>query len=264
MRRISRAHFTVSEFIHTDVREAARAPGLPAVHPVRNGSARVRARAVPRSGRHLRLHRRQRRVLLASARGTGAASPHCWGTAANIYRIGDTYLDTPETIRRFAALAREVIPTVWTRPLGDRRAADRRSSAHRSRLRRLGAARGAGRDATTSSSPAIRCDAARGRRLGRFGRPGGVGMSIERSTEEAETRATSGSATRRHAATRARAALPAIGLEAEFATIVDDVLARPEDVFGSPRTHRARSARASHRPLVPPADGRRRLLRHRA
>ena len=29
--------------------------------------------------------------------------------------------------------------------------------------------------------------------------------------------------------------LPAIGLEAEFATIVDGVLARPEDVFGSPR-----------------------------
>ena len=54
-------------------------------------------------------------------RGTGGASPHCWGTAANIYRIGDTYLDTPETIRRYASLAHEVIPTVWTRPLGDQR-----------------------------------------------------------------------------------------------------------------------------------------------
>ena len=29
--------------------------------------------------------------------------------------------------------------------------------------------------------------------------------------------------------------LPAIGIEAEFATIVDDVLVRPEDAFGSPR-----------------------------
>jgi hypothetical protein len=29
--------------------------------------------------------------------------------------------------------------------------------------------------------------------------------------------------------------MPAIGLEAEFATVVDGVLARPEDVFGSPR-----------------------------
>src|SRR3954470_7195791 len=35
-------------------------------------------------------------------------------------------------------------------------------------------------------------------------------------------------------ATRRRG-LPAIGLEAEFATIVDGVLARPEDVFRSPR-----------------------------
>ena len=29
--------------------------------------------------------------------------------------------------------------------------------------------------------------------------------------------------------------LPAIGIEAEFATIVDDVQVRPEDAFGSPR-----------------------------
>ena len=34
---------------------------------------------------------------------------------------------------------------------------------------------------------------------------------------------------------RARKGLPAIGLEAEFATVVDDVAAKPEEVFGSPR-----------------------------
>ena len=33
----------------------------------------------------------------------------------------------------------------------------------------------------------------------------------------------------------ARAALAAIGLEAEFATVVDGKPARPEEVFGSPR-----------------------------
>jgi len=32
-----------------------------------------------------------------------------------------------------------------------------------------------------------------------------------------------------------RGGLPAIGIEAEFATMVDDVLVRPEDAFGSPR-----------------------------
>jgi hypothetical protein len=114
-------HFTVSEFIHTDVREA---PPL-----------RVFPRYIPCATLLLAFALEQLREEVGTYvfvganggycspkhRGTGAASPHCWGTAANIYRIGDTYLDTPETIRRYAALAHEVIPTIWTRPLGDAR-----------------------------------------------------------------------------------------------------------------------------------------------
>ena len=46
------------------------------------------------------------------------ASRHCWGTAANIYRIGDTYLDSREEIEKYAAIARRVIPGVWVRPYG--------------------------------------------------------------------------------------------------------------------------------------------------
>src|SRR4051794_18681601 len=34
---------------------------------------------------------------------------------------------------------------------------------------------------------------------------------------------------------RGRKGMPAIGLEAEFATVVDDEAAKPEEVFGSPR-----------------------------
>jgi hypothetical protein len=115
-------HFTVSEFIHTDVREA---PPL-----------RVFPRYIPCATVLLAFALEQLRDAVGTYvfvganggycsprhRGTGGASPHCWGTAANIYRIGDTYLDSPETIRRYAALAREVIPTAWTRPLGDERA----------------------------------------------------------------------------------------------------------------------------------------------
>ena len=115
-------HFTVSEFIHTDVREA---PPL-----------RVFPRYIPCATLLLAFALEQLREAAGTYvfiganggycspkhRGTGGASPHCWGTAANVYRVGDTYLDTPDTIRRFAALAREVIPTVWTRPLGDVRA----------------------------------------------------------------------------------------------------------------------------------------------
>ncbi|MDQ6718116.1 MAG: hypothetical protein M3Z17_07190, partial [Gemmatimonadota bacterium] len=43
---------------------------------------------------------------------------HSWGTAANIYRIGDTYLDTRSSIERFSLIARETLPGVWTRPYG--------------------------------------------------------------------------------------------------------------------------------------------------
>jgi hypothetical protein len=46
------------------------------------------------------------------------ASRHCWGTAANIFRIGDTYLDSREEIEKYAAIARRVIPGVWVRPFG--------------------------------------------------------------------------------------------------------------------------------------------------
>ena len=47
-------------------------------------------------------------------------------------------------------------------------------------------------------------------------------------------RARRSDAAARHAES-ASESLPAIGLEAEFATVVDGVLAKPEDVFGSPR-----------------------------
>lgn len=46
------------------------------------------------------------------------ASRHCWGTAANLYRIGDTYLDSESEIARYAAVARRVLPGVWIRPFG--------------------------------------------------------------------------------------------------------------------------------------------------
>ena len=49
---------------------------------------------------------------------TRHASRHCWGTAANIYRVGDTWLDSREQIEKVAAVARRVIPGVWVRPYG--------------------------------------------------------------------------------------------------------------------------------------------------
>src|SRR5215217_3950870 len=85
---------------------------------------------------------------------------------------------------------------------------------------------------TTSSSPATRCD---GRGDEGPDRPrmvrGGVDMSIDDQVKRPRR-----SDRAAHRGRRARPhGLPAIGLEAEFATIVDDVQVRPEDVFVSPR-----------------------------
>jgi len=46
------------------------------------------------------------------------ATPHCWGTAANVYRIGDDLMDDREKIEKYNALARDLLPGIWARPFG--------------------------------------------------------------------------------------------------------------------------------------------------
>lgn len=46
------------------------------------------------------------------------ASRHCWGSAVNIYRIGDDWLDSRDTIARYAGIARSALPAAWIRPYG--------------------------------------------------------------------------------------------------------------------------------------------------
>ena len=50
---------------------------------------------------------------------TRAGSPHSWGTAANVFRIGDDWLDTADGIARAAAAATRAVPALWARPYGD-------------------------------------------------------------------------------------------------------------------------------------------------
>lgn len=52
----------------------------------------------------------------------GAKSIHAWGTAANIYRIGDTYLDNGKSIERYGSIAASLSPAVFVRPFGHERA----------------------------------------------------------------------------------------------------------------------------------------------
>lgn len=48
----------------------------------------------------------------------GAKSVHAWGTAANIYRIGDIFLNDAKSIEKFGSIAASLSPAVFVRPFG--------------------------------------------------------------------------------------------------------------------------------------------------
>jgi hypothetical protein len=48
----------------------------------------------------------------------GAKSIHAWGTAANIYRIGDTFLDNARSIEKYGVTASSLSRAVHVRPFG--------------------------------------------------------------------------------------------------------------------------------------------------
>ena len=48
----------------------------------------------------------------------GARSIHAWGTAANIYRVGDTFFSDAKSIRKYRAVAASLSPAVFVRPFG--------------------------------------------------------------------------------------------------------------------------------------------------
>jgi hypothetical protein len=51
----------------------------------------------------------------------GAKSIHAWGTAANIYRIGDTFLSDAKSIERYGAIAVSLSSAMFVRPSGPER-----------------------------------------------------------------------------------------------------------------------------------------------
>ena len=51
----------------------------------------------------------------------GAKSIHAWGTAANIYRVGDTFFSDPKSIQKYRAIAASLGPAVFVRPFGRER-----------------------------------------------------------------------------------------------------------------------------------------------
>lgn len=112
-------HFRAFEFLDTDVREArplqtfprylpcgvaAFAAALESFRAAAGGPVRIAANGGYRSPAHAL---------------SVPASPHLWGAAADIYRIGGDYLDDLDRIRRYARVAEEAMPAVWVRPVGD-------------------------------------------------------------------------------------------------------------------------------------------------
>jgi hypothetical protein len=112
------AHFMLWELMGVDVRETAAARTFPRYVPC----------AVTLLAAHLEVLREAVGTYVHIAANGGYRSPahaltrfastHCWGTAANIYRIGDDYLDSRERIERYAGVVRDRLPAVWTRPYG--------------------------------------------------------------------------------------------------------------------------------------------------
>jgi hypothetical protein len=111
-------HFGLWELLDVDVREAECMRMFPRYVPC----------AIALLATHLEVFREEVGAVMRIAANGGyrspahalsrRASPHCWGAAANIYRIGDELMDSRDKIEKFTRLARRVLPGVWARPFG--------------------------------------------------------------------------------------------------------------------------------------------------
>ncbi len=111
-------HFAMAEFIDVDVRE----------HPEQRGFPRYVPCAVVVLASALELFRQAvgGKVYVAANGGyrtpahalSRYATPHTWGAAANLYRIGDANLDTREIIEKYNQLAAGLTAAFRTRPYG--------------------------------------------------------------------------------------------------------------------------------------------------
>ncbi|HEX5724848.1 MAG TPA: hypothetical protein VFX98_05250 [Longimicrobiaceae bacterium] len=112
-------HFVLWELIDVDVREHVL---------LRTAWPRYVPCAVTLLAAHLELLRAAVDTYVHVAANGGYRSPrhalathastHCWGTAANLYRIGDDDLDDKATITRYHETITRVMPGVYLRPYG--------------------------------------------------------------------------------------------------------------------------------------------------
>jgi hypothetical protein len=111
-------NFTIAEFIDVDLHEAEALRAYPRYLPCATALlAAVLALLRQEIGQpvHIAANGGYRSPAHARSR---RASVHAWGTAANIYRIGDEWVDTQAAIERLAASLAKVCPAAWARPYG--------------------------------------------------------------------------------------------------------------------------------------------------
>jgi hypothetical protein len=112
-------NFRVWEFMNVDVRE----------HPLQRSEwPRYLPCAIAALAGHLELLRARAGTYVHVAANGGYRSPahrlsthastHCWGTAANLYRVGDDWLDGEAKILEYGRMVRAAAPAAFVRPYG--------------------------------------------------------------------------------------------------------------------------------------------------
>jgi hypothetical protein len=111
-------HFGLNEFVLADLKEAPRLHGYPRYIPC---AIRILAfyleqfRAACGASVHVAVNGGYRSPSHKLAHN---ASPHMWGTAADIYRIGTNIVKTKEAIDRYNEIAEELSDEVHVLPYG--------------------------------------------------------------------------------------------------------------------------------------------------
>lgn len=111
-------HFAINEFILTDFREAPRLQQYPRYVPC---AVRMLAfyleqfRTSAGASVHIAVNGGYRSPSHKLSHG---ATPHMWGTAADVYRIGSTILKTKEAIEKYNDIAEDLSEDVNVLPYG--------------------------------------------------------------------------------------------------------------------------------------------------
>jgi hypothetical protein len=111
-------HFGINEFILVDLKEAPRLQSYPRYLPC---AVRMLAfylehfRAAAGASVHITVNGAYRSPAHKLALN---ATPHMWGTAADIYRIGSTILKTKESIEKYNQIAEDLSDVICVLPYG--------------------------------------------------------------------------------------------------------------------------------------------------